>query len=80
MLFHATHKHSYQTCHAHDEEKKAKVMEALKGAADIEIKVRGYTSTLLGTHFILFLRRTRWSRSLSSLTQCTNSETLPSDR
>ena len=41
MLFHATHKHSYQTCHAHDEVKKAKVMEALKGAADIGIKVQG---------------------------------------
>ncbi len=28
MLFHATHRHSYQTCHAHDEERKAKVVEA----------------------------------------------------
>ena len=29
MLFHATHTHSYQTCHAHDEDRKAKVMEAI---------------------------------------------------
>ena len=51
MLSHATHKHSYQTCHAHDEEKKAKVMEALKGAADIGIKVGG-------------IRRPSWARIL----------------
>ena len=30
MLFHATHRHSYQTCHAHDEERKAKVVEAVR--------------------------------------------------
>jgi len=28
MLFHATLRHNYQTCNAHDEERKAKVMQA----------------------------------------------------
>jgi len=41
MLFHATHKHSYQTCHAHDDEKKSKVMESLKSAEEIGVKVHG---------------------------------------
>ena len=32
MLFHATHAHSYQTFHAHDENKKAKMMTAIQAA------------------------------------------------
>jgi len=32
MLFHATITHSYQTCHSHDEEKKAKMMQAIQNA------------------------------------------------
>jgi hypothetical protein len=41
MLFHATHTHSYQTCHAHDEDRKAKVMEAIQSATDIGINIIG---------------------------------------
>jgi len=41
MLFHATHTHSYQTCHAHDEDRKAKVMEAVQSAGDIGINIIG---------------------------------------
>ena len=39
MLFHATHKHSYQTCHAHDETRKSKIMEAIKSADGSGIKI-----------------------------------------
>ena len=41
MLFHATHKHSYQTCHAHDEERKAKIMQAVQASDEIGIKIHG---------------------------------------
>ena len=41
MLFHATHKHSYQTCHAHDEERKEKMMESLQSADELGVKVHG---------------------------------------
>jgi len=41
MLFHATHVHSYQTCHAHDEKRKAKVMEAVQSAGEIGINIIG---------------------------------------
>ena len=41
MLFHATHRHSYQTCHAHDEERKAKVVEAVQASGEIGIKIHG---------------------------------------
>ena len=41
MLFHATHTHSYQTCHAHDEKRKAKVMEAVQSAGEIGINIIG---------------------------------------
>ena len=41
MLFHATHTHSYQTCHAHDEERKAKVTEAVESSGEIGIKIHG---------------------------------------
>ncbi|MDC1416321.1 MAG: DUF3303 domain-containing protein [Fidelibacterota bacterium] len=41
MVFHATHKHSYQTCHAHDEQRKMKVMTAIESADGIGIKVHG---------------------------------------
>ena len=41
MLFHATHTHSYQTCHAHDEDKKAKVVEAGQASEEIGIKIHG---------------------------------------
>jgi|TARA_Y100000294_G_scaffold62622_1_gene59317 hypothetical protein len=37
MLFHATHAHSYQTCHTHDENKKAKLMTATQAAGEIGI-------------------------------------------
>ena len=39
MLFHATHTHSYQTCHAHDEARKAKIMEAVKSADESGLKI-----------------------------------------
>ena len=29
MLFHVTHKHSYQTCHAHDDERKKMIHYSL---------------------------------------------------
>ena len=41
MLFHATHTHSYQTCHAHDEDRKAKVVEAVQASEEIGIKIHG---------------------------------------
>ena len=41
MLFHATHTHSYQTCHAHDENRKAKVVEAVQASEEIGIKIHG---------------------------------------
>jgi len=41
MLFHATHTHSYQTCHAHDEKRKDKVMEAVQSAGEIGINIIG---------------------------------------
>ena len=41
MLFHATHKHSYQTCHAHDDKRKAKMMESIQSADGLGIKVHG---------------------------------------
>ena len=37
MLFHATHAHSYQTCHAQDENKKAKIMTAIQATREIGI-------------------------------------------
>tara|TARA_Y100000590_G_scaffold464135_1_gene632851 strand:+ start:3594 stop:3878 length:285 start_codon:yes stop_codon:yes gene_type:complete len=39
MLFHATHKHSYQTCHAHDEDRKAKIMEAIQSTEKSGLKI-----------------------------------------
>ena len=39
MLFHATHTHSYQTCHAHDEARKAKKMEAVKSTEESGLKI-----------------------------------------
>ncbi len=39
MLFHATHTHSYQTCHAHDEARKAKIMEAVKSADESGLRI-----------------------------------------
>jgi len=39
MLFHATITHSYQTCHSHDEEKKAKMMQAIQNAGEIGLNV-----------------------------------------
>ena len=39
MLFHATHTHSYQTCHAHDEARKAKIMEAVKSTEESGLKI-----------------------------------------
>ena len=41
MLFHATHTHSYQTCHAHDEDKKAKMVQAIQASEEIGIKIHG---------------------------------------
>ena len=41
MLFHVTHTHSYQTCHGHDEAKKAKMAQALNSADEIGIKIMG---------------------------------------
>ena len=41
MLFHATQTHSYQTCHAHDEDRKAKVVEAVQVSEEIGIKIHG---------------------------------------
>ena len=41
MLFHATHTHSYQTCHAHDENRKAKVVEAVQASEENGIKIHG---------------------------------------
>ena len=41
MLFHATHTHRYQTCHAHDEDRKAKVVEAVQVSEEIGIKIHG---------------------------------------
>ena len=41
MLFHATHTHSYQTCHAHDEDRKAIVVEAVQASEEIGIKIHG---------------------------------------
>jgi len=41
MLFHATHTHSYQTCHAHDEDKKSKIVEAIQASEEIGIKIHG---------------------------------------
>ena len=41
MLFHVTHTHSYQTCHGHDEPKKAKMSQALNSADEIGIKIIG---------------------------------------
>ena len=41
MLFHATHTHSYQPCHAHDENRKAKVVEAVQASEEIGIKIHG---------------------------------------
>ena len=39
MLFHATHTHSYQTCHAHDEARKTKIMEAVKSTEESGLKI-----------------------------------------
>ena len=39
MLFHATHTHSYQTCHAHDEARKVKIMEAVKSVDESGLKI-----------------------------------------
>ena len=39
MLFHATHTHSYQTCHAHDEARKEKIMEAVKSTEESGLKI-----------------------------------------
>ena len=39
MLFHATHTHSYQTCHAHDEARKVKIMEAVKSTEESGLKI-----------------------------------------
>ena len=33
MLFYATHTHSYQTCHVHDDQKKEKMLEALEACS-----------------------------------------------
>ena len=41
MLFHITHSHNYQTCHGHDEARKAKITEALENVNEIGIKVHG---------------------------------------
>ncbi len=41
MLFHITHTHSYQTCHGHDEAKKAKMSKAMESADELGIKVIG---------------------------------------
>ena len=39
MLFHATHTHSYQTCHAHDAARQAKIMEAVKSTEESGLKI-----------------------------------------
>ena len=39
MLFHATHTHSYQTCHAHDDQRKGKMTEALQAVDEIGINI-----------------------------------------
>ena len=39
MLFHATHTHSYHTCHAHDEARKVKIMEAVKSTEESGLKI-----------------------------------------
>ena len=39
MLFHATHTHSSQTCHAHDEARKVKIMEAVKSVDESGLKI-----------------------------------------
>jgi hypothetical protein len=41
MLFHTTITHSYQTCHAHDENKKAKMMAAIQNAHEVGLNVHG---------------------------------------
>ena len=62
MLFHVTHKHSYQTCHAHDDERKAKMMESLQSAEGLGIKVHGvYVDPLLHI-FSSFLKHMKWSK------------------
>ena len=55
MLFHATHAHSYQTCHAHDENKKAKMMTAIQAAGEIGINVHGIYVDPPGYIFYLIL-------------------------
>ena len=54
MLFHATHKHSYQTCHAHDEARKEKMMESLQSADELGVKVHGVYVDPPG-HVIFFI-------------------------
>tara|TARA_B100001750_G_C15278784_1_gene481359 strand:+ start:247 stop:531 length:285 start_codon:yes stop_codon:yes gene_type:complete len=41
MLFHITHTHSYQTCHGHDEAKKAKMVQAMESVDELGIKLIG---------------------------------------
>ena len=55
MLFHATHTHSYQTCHAHNENKKAKMMTAIQAAGEIGINVHGIYVDPPGHVFYLIL-------------------------
>ena len=55
MLFHATHKHSYQTCHAHDDKRKAKMMESLQSADGLGIKVHGVYVDAPGHVFFFIL-------------------------
>ena len=62
MLFHATHTHSYQTCHAHDEERKAKVTEAVESSGEIGIKIHGIYMTRPHTLDILSWKRRLWNR------------------
>ena len=62
MLFHATHTHSYQTCHAHDEKRKAKVMEAVQSAGEIGINIIGIFVDHLDTSVILFWKQNLWNK------------------
>ena len=55
MLFHATHKHSYQTCHAHDDKRKAKMMESIQSADGLGIKVHGVYVDRPGQVFFFIL-------------------------
>ena len=41
MIFHATHKHNYQTCPAHNADVKAQFMGALQSAEEKGVKVHG---------------------------------------